>query len=100
MPRIVRSARGELVDFDLIAIANQLASAPIPVSIHERRQFIDDKDGVKPPKKVAPAPVHDALQFATNAASAQRKVVPEEPKVKEALKVLPEEDDDLKRKTS
>ena len=77
MPRIVRSARGELVDFDLIAIANQLAAAPPPVSVNERRQFIDEKDGVKQSKKLVDAVpdqnVHEALKLAADAASLQRK---------------------------
>lgn len=101
MPRIVRSARGDIVDFDLIAITNQLASAPVPVSINERRQFIDDKDGIKPNKKVGTAipsgPVHEALKLATEAAATQRSKIVEP---KEALKALEPTDDELKRKTS
>lgn len=76
MPRIVRSARGQMVDFDLIAIANQLASAPPPVSVNDRRQFIDEKDGIKAKNAVAAIPdanVHEALKMATEAASLQRK---------------------------
>ena len=95
MPRLVRSARGELVDFDLIAIANQLAAAPIPVSINERRLFIDEKDGIKPPKKqetmVPSVPVHEALKLAADAAQIQRRAatpVPPEPEIKEGLKIL------------
>lgn len=42
-----RSARGEIVDFDLLAIKQQLATAPVPVSVADRRRFIDEKDGVK-----------------------------------------------------
>lgn len=91
MPRLVRSARGEIVDFDLIAIANQLASAPVPVSIKERRLFIDEKDGVKPEKKLLSAipsgPVHEALQLAADAAKQQRQSV-----IQDGLKVLPEEE--------
>lgn len=96
MPRLVRSARGELVDFDLIAIANQLAAAPIPVSINERRLFIDEKDGIKPPKKqeiaVPSGPVHEALKLAAEAAQIQRRAVAtevqKEPEIKEGLKIL------------
>ena len=95
MPRLVRSARGELVDFDLIAIANQLAAAPIPVAINERRLFIDEKDGIKPPKKqetmVPSGPVHEALKLAADAAQIQRRAatpVPPEPEIKEGLKIL------------
>jgi hypothetical protein len=81
MPRLVRSARGQVVDFDLIAIANQLASAPPPVSVNERRLFIDEKDGVKPEKKLAEAVpsqvVHEALKLATEGLQSQRQVVEE-----------------------
>lgn len=77
MPRLVRSARGSMVDFDLIAIANQLASAPPPVSVNERRQFIDEKDGIKPEKQlvesVPDSGVHEALRMAADAASLSRK---------------------------
>jgi hypothetical protein len=94
MPRLVRSARGELVDFDLIAIANQLAAAPVPVSINERRLFIDEKNGIKPPKQkpvVPSGPVHEALKLAAEAANIQRTSVDisqKEPEIKEGLKIL------------
>jgi len=101
MPRLVRSARGELVDFDLIAIANQLASAPVPVSIHERRLFIDEKDGIKPKKSVAEAvptgPVHEALRLAAESAQKQRSTSTT-PEIKEGLKILEKEEDSLQRK--
>lgn len=45
----VRSARGDIVDFQLIEIKQQLASAPTPVSVENRRRFIDEKDGIKTP---------------------------------------------------
>ena len=79
MPRLVRSARGTMVDFDLIAIANQLASAPPPVSVNERRQFIDEKDGIKSAaektlvKSIPDAAVHEALKMSADAAKASRK---------------------------
>lgn len=47
MSKKARSARGELVDFDLLAIKQQLATLPVPVSVDQRRRFIDEKDGVK-----------------------------------------------------
>lgn len=47
MPKLVRSARGELVDFELLAIKAQLAAAPVPKSVEERKQAIDERDGVK-----------------------------------------------------
>lgn len=47
MGQLVRSARGELIDFELLAIKQQLASAPIPRAVEQRKQAIDVKDGVK-----------------------------------------------------
>lgn len=46
MSKRSRSARGEIVDFDLIAIKQQLATAPSPVEVNARRKFIDTKDGL------------------------------------------------------
>jgi hypothetical protein len=45
--RRVRSARGEIVDFDMIAIRNQLASAPTPVDVQIRKNYISEKEGLK-----------------------------------------------------
>lgn len=42
------SSRGERVDFDVLAIRQQLASKPVIVGVNERRTFIDIKDGIKP----------------------------------------------------
>lgn len=47
MSKKARSARGEIVDFDVLAIKQQLAAKPVPVSVDERRRFIDEKDGLK-----------------------------------------------------
>jgi hypothetical protein len=48
MAKVGVSARGELVDFDLLAIKQQLSSKPISVGVNDRRTFIDIKDGIKP----------------------------------------------------
>ena len=45
MPRIVRTARGELIDFDTILIKNQLAQAPMNIEVARRKEFIDSKEG-------------------------------------------------------
>jgi len=45
MPRIVRTARGELIDFDTIIIKNQLAQAPMNIEVARRKEFIDSKEG-------------------------------------------------------
>lgn len=47
MPQYIRSARGELIDFELLAIKQQLASAPVPKVVEKRKQAIDEKDGVR-----------------------------------------------------
>lgn len=48
MPTIARSARGTIVDFDIMKIKQQLAANPVQVGTEERRRFIDTKDGIKP----------------------------------------------------
>lgn len=47
MGRIARTAKGELVDFELLAIKQQLASSPAPRAVEQRRVAIAIKDGVK-----------------------------------------------------
>lgn len=47
MPQLIRSARGELIDFELLAIKQQLASAPVPRVVEERKRAINIKDGAK-----------------------------------------------------
>lgn len=47
MGNMIRSARGELIDFELLAIKAQLASAPVPKVVEQRKQAIDEKDGVR-----------------------------------------------------
>lgn len=39
----VKSARGEIVDFDLMKIKAQIATAPKPVTVKTREDFIDQK---------------------------------------------------------
>lgn len=43
MSRTVKSARGDLVDFDLLKIKQQIASAPKPTNVKAREDFIDQK---------------------------------------------------------
>lgn len=47
MSKVTRSARGEAIDFDLLAIKQQLASTPAPVNVNARRNFIDERDGIR-----------------------------------------------------
>lgn len=73
MARVGRSARGEMVDFEILAIKQALAAKPVSVGVDTRRRFIDAKDGVKSPaqyaiKEVDLSTVPDALQMAFTAA--------------------------------
>jgi hypothetical protein len=45
MARIVRTARGDMVDFDSIIIKQQLAQAPMNMEVARRKEFIDAKEG-------------------------------------------------------
>jgi hypothetical protein len=43
MAKTARSARGEIVNFDLIHIKEQMATAPIPTTVAARENFVDQK---------------------------------------------------------
>jgi hypothetical protein len=65
MPKFVRSAMGEMIDFELLAIKQQLAAKPVPKVVEQRKQAIDVKDGVK----TDVTPDLDMLAVANEAAS-------------------------------
>jgi hypothetical protein len=91
MAKQARSARGQVVDFDLLAIKQQLATQPGPVGVNQRRKFIDEKDGIKhrnqenyivPPPATAPSTeLPSALAVAAEAVAASAKAA-EKPKAK------------------
>lgn len=84
MSKRARSARGEIIDFDLLAIKQQLAVTPVPVGVDQRRKFIDEKDGIK----TKPA-LPEAMLMAVEAAEENEAVV-EEPIIEEVVEVIPE----------
>lgn len=43
MTNISRSARGEMVDFDLLKIKQQMVNTPKPIVVEARENFIDNK---------------------------------------------------------
>jgi len=47
MSKKARSARGEIVDFDLLSIKQQLATTPVNNTVDSRRKFIDEKDRIQ-----------------------------------------------------
>lgn len=55
MGKAVRSARGAAVDFDLLKIKEQLAAQPAPVSVADRREYIDVRDGVSKTRRTIAA---------------------------------------------
>ena len=74
MSRFAKSARGQIVDFDLLAIKQQMALAPAPSSVNSRRKFIDEKDGLK-----------SKVQSDVDMTPLQEEVTIDEPIVHEAL---------------
>lgn len=56
MARRARSARGEVVDFDLISIKAQIEGAPKMIEVSNRREYIDNKEGGNKKRKLIPAP--------------------------------------------
>lgn len=59
--RGVRSARGEIVDFDLLKIKQQIASVPKPITVETRENFIDNKF-----KRRIKQQTQDAIDLATD----------------------------------
>lgn len=43
MPKKVRSAKGQVLDFDLLRIKEQLGDAAAPANVQARQDFIDQK---------------------------------------------------------
>ncbi len=56
MGKKVRSAKGEMVDFDLLKIKEQIASAPAPQDVKLRQDFIEKRIRRRLKKVPAPAP--------------------------------------------
>lgn len=62
MPRIVRTARGELVDFDTIIIKQQLAQAPMNIEVARRKEFIDSREGSTRAVKIEESVIEPTIQ--------------------------------------
>jgi len=43
MPKRVRTAKGQIIDFDLLKIKEQMENAPAPANVQARQDFIDQK---------------------------------------------------------
>ena len=78
MAKNARSARGVMVDFDLIEIQRALSEVPQPIAVDQRRQFINDKDGFKVKPSKIQGDIASALQqMALQAADVSANVEPE-----------------------
>lgn len=73
MPQAIRSARGDFVNFELLAIKAQLASVPVPKPVEERRAAIEEREGTKPVESPA---VNELLKVAQEAAATSTKAAP------------------------
>ena len=85
MPRTVRTAKGELVDFDAIVIKQQIAEAPMNIEVARRKNFIDAKEGKGrgQRKVVPPAPVQQSIIAPVSAPSTPADFeIPEAPFMK------------------
>jgi hypothetical protein len=56
MAKKVRSARGEMVDFDLLKIKEQIANQPPPQDVRARQDFIEKRLRRRLKKAAPPAP--------------------------------------------
>jgi len=56
MAKKVRSARGEVVDFDLLKIKEQIANQPPPQDVRARQDFIEKRLRRRLKKTAPPAP--------------------------------------------
>lgn len=54
MARIVRTARGDLVDFDELLIKQELEAAPMNIEVLRRKNFIDQQETVGRQRKLSP----------------------------------------------
>jgi len=73
MSKVTRSARGDFVDFQLLAIKAQLAAKPVPKKVEERRVAIEEREGIKTSGSEA---VSELLKVATEAAAMSAKSAP------------------------
>ena len=112
MPKKVRSARGEIVDFDLMKVKQQIEAAPEPSTVQARQDFIDQKmrrrlkkvkrklDSV-PKRRTGPDgnPVEVDKKVATQSAPEGEKIdVVEEEEKKTTKKTAPKKTSKKKRK--
>lgn len=75
MPKFVRSARGEVIDFNLLSIKAQIAAAPVPQQVKQRQEAIVAKDTGRQPIS---ADAEDFLSISSAAAADSARSVDSE----------------------
>ena len=101
MGKPVRSAKGILVDFDKLKIKEQLASAPTPMEVKNRQNFIENRLKRRLKKKLpvvekAAVEVEPTLPEPASAAS-EEEILPKE---KETAKPAAKTKQKARRKTT
>ena len=88
MGKNAKSARGEIVDFDLIKIKEQMASAPPSTDVKARQDFVDRRLHRRVKRAKAPAPKIAAVEVEPTVPSTEDPVDPpvEEPQAKAPAK--------------
>jgi hypothetical protein len=100
MGKKIRSARGEMVDFDLLKIKEQIANQPPPQDVRARQDFIEKRLRRRLKKVAPPAPPvkkdvnveADPKMPATEELSEETKMIDEvveEPKTRSRQKARP-----------
>ena len=95
MGKKVRSAKGDLVDFDFLKIKEQLASAPTPMEVKNRQNFIENRLKRRLKKKtpvVEKAAVEVEPTLPEPAETVVVKVVIDEPTAEEVVAEATKED--------
>ena len=91
--KVIRSAKGVAVDFDGLKIKQQLASAPTPLEVKTRQNFIENRLKRRLKKKV---PVMDAVEVEVSPSLPEpAETITETP----IVEVLVKDDEELTKKT-
>lgn len=99
MSKKVRSAKGELVNFDLLKIKEQIGSAPPPQDVKLRQDFIEKRLRRRLKKVPAPAPKIEANSPVSKKMPGTENLS-EEPEMIDEDKPLVEMDDDTQTNSS
>lgn len=98
MAKTVRSAKGAAVDFDKLKIKEQLASAPTPMEVKNRQNFIENRLKRRLKKKL-PVVEKAAVEVEPNLPEPAKSALEEEILPKETNTPAPKTKQKARRKT-